>query len=58
MFSGIRPSRVVGEPRGDRVVLRGIGDDRPYERIFHLKLWLALSLVGNIALVVWLASGR
>lgn len=44
------------ERRGDRFVARGIGADLPYERIFRLKLWLALSFAGNVVLllVVWL----
>jgi hypothetical protein len=44
------------ERRGDRMVSRGIGDDRPYERIFRLKLWLWVSVLVNAALVIarWL----
>jgi len=43
------------EQRGDRMVSRGIGEDRPYERIFRLKLWLWVSLALNVALAlaVW-----
>jgi hypothetical protein len=52
-----KPSMLF-ERRGDRMVLRGLAEDRPYERIFRLKLWLAFSLVGNLALVLWLVSGR
>lgn len=44
------------ERRGERYVARGIGGDRPYERIFRLKLWLVVSVFVNavLALVVWL----
>jgi hypothetical protein len=52
-----RPSPLF-ERRGDRLVLRGLAEDRPYERIFRLKLWLALSFAGNVALVLWCALRR
>jgi len=40
------------ERRGDRFVARGIRQDSPYERIFRLKLWLAGSLLANVALAL------
>ena len=48
------------ERRGDRIVSRGVGADLPYERIFRLKLWLALSLATNwlLALGLWVALRR
>ena len=52
-----RPSPLF-ERRGDRMVTRGVCDDRPYERIFRLKLWLALSLAINLVFGLWLALNR
>jgi hypothetical protein len=52
-----RPSPLF-ERRGDRIVSRGVGADLPYERIFRLKLWLALSLAVNCVLGLWCALRR
>lgn len=39
------------ERRGDRIVLRD-AYDRPYERIFRLRVWLYGSLALNAALAI------